>query len=196
MRFPNRSVSILPILGFGGVRPEEALARSPGRTKAPSVHHLTHLQIVTLGLDPRALHLPDVAQGQPPRVRPGGDDRVCWAFRCSSATYPPRQIPWHNPLIFRYTAALQRPVAGRCREGTSLSPSGSRAGRTWRATIVRDNRSCSKNRQPRGGYRLIFIYSEAKAASGSVRLVITALQAVLWRGPCSFAAHRLYRPCV
>ena len=50
--------------------------------------------------------------------------------------------------IFRDTAALQRPVAGRCREGTSLSASGSSNGRLGRETPVRESGTVPKTGNP------------------------------------------------
>ena len=152
--------------------------------------------IASLGLDPRATsHLAQARRNprkQKPRVVPvisqmrrtvghpilPLEGRVAQLGRKAAAklgrgyfqTYPHNQNLPHNPPTFRDTAALQRPVSGRCREGTSLSPSGSRLAvqgeRPEGAIPV-----CSKNRQPRGGYRLFYKpIIEAKAVSGSVRL--------------------------
>ena len=62
-------------------------------------------------------------------------------------------IPTPNPArtitpIFRDTAALQRPVAGRCREGTSLSASGSSNGRLGSETPVRESGTVPKTGNP------------------------------------------------
>ena len=49
------------------------------------------------------------------------------------------------------------------------SRAGSSSGRTWRASMARDQPELSQKPAPRGGCRLVFIYSEAASASGSVQ---------------------------